>query len=233
MMRIRLGRVFWIGAAAILVAAALVALAAVLRGGFSETDGRILATLAAVLYAGGTALAALALVDRDRARTLGWGIAVSAPIGLAFMIWGLWSFTLDGGGPTAWRAAWSAALALLAGLVTATALLLARSGAPVVLGSAAGALAAVAAALSIALIWLEPAHEAYVQLAAAVWILAALAYLLAPVAQRYGSAGEPQAIRTLGRLDGVELVASREPIEGGVPIDPPARGERLSLRRAP
>jgi hypothetical protein len=41
-------RIAWLGAAAILVAAALVALGAILRGDFSDTDGRILGTLAAV-----------------------------------------------------------------------------------------------------------------------------------------------------------------------------------------
>jgi drug/metabolite transporter (DMT)-like permease len=66
--RIRLSRIFWIGAAAILVAAALVALVAVLRGDFSDTDGRILITMGALLYTGGAALAGLALADRGPAR---------------------------------------------------------------------------------------------------------------------------------------------------------------------
>jgi hypothetical protein len=43
-------RVAWLGAAAIIVVAALVALGAILRGDFSETDGRILGSLAVVLY---------------------------------------------------------------------------------------------------------------------------------------------------------------------------------------
>ena len=53
-MRGRLARVSWTGAAAILVVAALVALFAVVRGDFSDTDGRILGTLAAALLAGST-----------------------------------------------------------------------------------------------------------------------------------------------------------------------------------
>ena len=73
MSRLRLARVFWIGAAAILVAAALVALAAVLRGDFSDNDGRILVTLGALLYTGGAALAGLALVERGPARVVGAG----------------------------------------------------------------------------------------------------------------------------------------------------------------
>ena len=46
---LRLSRIFWIGAAAILIAAALVAVAAIVRGDFSDTDGRILGTLGAAL----------------------------------------------------------------------------------------------------------------------------------------------------------------------------------------
>ena len=49
MTRLRLRRIFWMGAAAIVVVAALVALAAVLKGDFSDTDGRTLVTLAALL----------------------------------------------------------------------------------------------------------------------------------------------------------------------------------------
>jgi hypothetical protein len=62
--KLRLKRIFWMGAAAIVVAAALVALAAVVKGDFSDTDGRILVTLAALLYTGGAAICGLALVDR-------------------------------------------------------------------------------------------------------------------------------------------------------------------------
>jgi hypothetical protein len=62
--RVRLSRFLWIGAAAILVAAALVTVVAVLRGYFSENDGRILLTLAAVLYAGGMGLVGLGFAER-------------------------------------------------------------------------------------------------------------------------------------------------------------------------
>ena len=65
MTKLRLRRIFWMSAAAIVAAAALVALGAVVRGGFSDTDGRILVTLAALLYTGGAAFSGLALVDHD------------------------------------------------------------------------------------------------------------------------------------------------------------------------
>ena len=51
MTRRRLTRVFWPGAAAIVAAPALISLVAVLRGGFSQTDGRILGTLGWILAA--------------------------------------------------------------------------------------------------------------------------------------------------------------------------------------
>lgn len=60
MTRRRLTRVFWLGAAAILVVAAPISLVAVLRGKFSQTDGRILDTLASLLYCGGAGLGGLA-----------------------------------------------------------------------------------------------------------------------------------------------------------------------------
>ncbi len=64
MTRVRLSRIFWIGAAATLVVAALIGVAGLLRSEFTETDGQILLTLVTLLVAGGAALAGLALVER-------------------------------------------------------------------------------------------------------------------------------------------------------------------------
>jgi hypothetical protein len=230
--RVRLSRIFWIGAAAILVAAALVALVAVLRGDFSDTDVRILVTLAALLYTGGTALAGLALVDRARGRWLGWLVVVAAPGCLGFVLWAIWSFVGDGGGnEDANKLAWSAVLALLAGLISTTALLFARRRELVALAVAAGCLAGLAALLACVGMWTEPDSDTFAKVMAAVWILAALCYFLVPVLQRFrGATAEPTALRILGELDGVELVASRRPVEG-VQVEPPGTGERLVLRR--
>ena len=64
------------------------------------------------------------------------------------------------------------------------------------------------------------------------WILTTLCYFLSPVLQRFTSLGaQPSAIRVLGTLDGVELVASRKPLEG-MSVEAPLRGERLVLRRS-
>ena len=219
------------GAAAIVVAAALVALAAVFKGEFSDTDGDILVTLAALLYTGGAALSGLALVDRGPARVLGWLVVVAAPICLALDVWAIWSFAFDGGGnETAGKLAWSSDLLLLAGLIATTGLLLARRPAFIGLAAVAGALSALAATVSVIGIWTEPDGESIIKALAVLWILAGLAYFLVPILQRFSNVGAETAIRILAELDGVELVASRVPVEG-VEIEPPGSGERLVLRR--
>jgi MFS family permease len=229
--KLRLARIFWIGAAAILIAAALVALVAVLRGDFSDTDGRALVTLAALLYTGAAALSGLALVDRKRATALGWLVAVSAPVGLALILWAVWSFAFDEGGDRATdKLAWSSAILLLAGLLSTTALLLARRPTLVRLAAVAGAAAGVAAGISVIGVWAEPDNESFVKGVAVAWILAALGFFLVPVLQRFTSTGEDvQSERVLAELDGVELVATRA-ADG---IEPSlAAGERLALRRS-
>ena len=232
MTRLRLARIFWVGAAAIMVVVALVALGAVLRGDFSDTDGRILITLGALLYCGGAALAGLALADRGPARHLGWAVAATAPLGLALIVWALWSFTFDGdGNEIADKLAWSAVLVLLVGLMTTTGLLLARGGRLVRLAAASAAFAAAAASLSIAGIWTEDGGDAIVKTVAALWILACLTYFLVPILRRFTNAGvEPTADRVIATLNGVDLVLTRS--GDGVQIDLTA-GERLALRRRP
>jgi hypothetical protein len=159
-------------------------------------------------------------------------VAGAAPACLAFVTWAIWSFAFDGGAnETADKLAWSAVLVLLAGLIASTGLLLARRPALVGLAAAAGALAALAASVSVAGIWTEPDSEAFVKALAVLWILAGLAYFLVPILQRFSYVGaEEAALRILAELDGVELVASRHPIEG-VSAESPAVGERLVLRR--
>jgi len=62
-------RLAWGAAAAIAVAAALVALVSIVRGDFSETDGRIVGTLALVLYNRGSGVRG---ADGRRARPTAW-----------------------------------------------------------------------------------------------------------------------------------------------------------------
>lgn len=227
MSRVRLARIFWIGAAAILVATALVALAAVLRGDFSDTDGRILGTLGAALLAGSAAIAGLALGERG-GRLLGWStVAVSGPA-FAALVYAIWDGVSDGGGDS-WRWGWLGSLALLAALIAVSSRLLARGRRVIQLAHAAGVLAVLAAAATAAAIWTEDPGDTYGRVIAVLWILTGLAYLLVPVLQRFSASGRPaDEERVLAELDGVELVVVRS--GPGVRADL-APGERLLLRR--
>ena len=227
MNRRRLARVFWLGAAAILVAAALVAVGAVLRGDFSETDGRILGTLAAVLYTSGALLTGLANVERGR-RAVGGLLVLTAPVCfvlLALAIWGVFDESDEG---NTWRWAWTAALVVLAGIMLGTALLLARSVVAGKLAYATGALAALAAGLAIVAVWSEPTGDGWPKVLAALSILAVLGYVLVPIVDRFGRPPAVASERVLATLDGVDLVAS----PAGT-VDPRlGAGERLLLRRS-
>ena len=228
MTRIRLSRVFWIGAAAILVAAALVALVAVLRGDFSDTDGRILGTLAATLLAGSTVVAGLALVERG-GRRLGWfAVAVSGPA-FGCLVYAIWDFVFDGGGDS-WRWGWLGALALVAALIAVTARLLARSARLARLAGATAVLAIFAAAVSAGAVWNEDSGDTIGRVLAVLWILTVLGYLLIPVRERFWTAGVPETSeRVLAELDGVELVATHAR-QGALEVNLEP-GERLLLRR--
>ena len=227
MTRVRLSRIFWIGAAAILVAAALVALVAVLRGDFSDTDGRILGTLAAALLAGSTLVAGLVLTEKG-GRVLGWSAVAVAVPAFAAITYSIWGFVFDGEGDV-WQWGWAGILALLAALIAVTARLLSRSRALVRLAWVAGALATVAAAVSYVAISRDDSGDGLGRLIAVLWILAGLAYLLVPVLQRFTAAGTPPGgERTIAELDGVEVVATRSRDGLAVELQP---GERLVLRR--
>ena len=229
MTRRRLARTFWIGAAAALVVAALIALAAVLRGDFSDTDGRILATLAALLLAGGTLVSGLVLVDRDDA-LLGRVAVVVAPIGFGLLAYAIWDFVFDGGGD-AWRYGWTGVVLLIATLIAVTARLLAESASLTPLATIAGILAALAAVLSSYAIWDRNASDSMGKALAVIWILTGATYLLVPVLERFRGAqsSDPEA-RVLAALDDVQLVLTRSNEGLEVVLAP---GERLALRRNP
>lgn len=227
MTRNRLARIFWLGAAAVLVVAALVALSAVLGGDFSDTDGRILGTLAALLLAGGTFISGLVLVDRDRA-LLGRVAVVVAPIGLALLCYAIWDFAFDGGGDD-WRYGWLGALMLIATLVAVTARLLAESAALTPLAVVTGLLAGLAAAVSVYAIWGNES-DAVGKALVVLWILTAVCYLLVPVLERFRGEPPDLEVRVLASLDDVQLVLMRS--KNGLVVEL-APGERLALRRRP
>jgi hypothetical protein len=230
--RARWSRVFWIGAAAILVAAALIAVVAILRGEFGNTEAKILGTLFALLVSGATAISGLALIERGAGRTLAVAAIAVAAVGFTLVAAAIWN---EFGNETLSRWATSAMAFVIAFLLVTTQRILLRVErlAPVFYGTAAAA--AVAVGLTLAVVWGgddDGGSETLGQALAVFCILTALGYLLLPVLQRFTSAGVPEtAERILAELNGVELVATHAH-EGvlDVVLEP---GERLLLRRRP
>ena len=233
MTRVRVTRIFWIGAAATLVAAALIALLAVVRGELTDTDGRILLSLTAVLYTGSAAIAGLSLADRGPARPVGWIVTGVAAVCLVLAVVAIWSFVWESDDDDPARAAWSAVLCVAAGLIVSIALLLAGRTRLLRLAIAAAGLATLAAVLSVAAIWIEE-WDPLVKLLAACWILAGLAFLLIPILLRFSTAGHETGVeRLVASLDNVDLIAiAGRPSPGDVRVDARrSSGETLVLRR--
>ena len=216
-------RAAWAAAAVIAVAAALVALLSVIRGDFSETDGQIIGTLGLVLYAGGAAFAGLAVVERGP--RLGWLLVVAAAVCVLLVLPAIWG-AFEESGDSDWELGLGALVTLLAGLLSATAWLMARGVVATRFAWATAILAGLAALLSDLAIVLDERWDGWGQLLAALWILAVLAYVLTPLVSRL-TATPATARRVLATLDGVELVVTTD---GG--LEPNLRpGERLALRR--
>jgi hypothetical protein len=230
--QVRWSRVFWIGAAAILIVAALIAVVAILRGDISETEWKILGTLGTLLVTGATAIAGLSLVERRSATLLGWAAIAAGVVGFTIVTASIWD---EFGNETLSKAAGSAIALVIAFLLLVTQRILLRVPrlAPVFYGTAAAA--AVAVGLALVAIWSEPddtSGELLAQALLVLSILTALGYLLLPVLQRFTSAGIPEtAERVLAELNGVELVATHAH-EGVLDVDLEP-GEHLLLRRRP
>jgi hypothetical protein len=224
----RLSRVFWFGAAAILIVAALVAISAILRGDAGETDWKILGTLLSLLVAGATAVSGLALVERNVSPALGWAAAAGAALCFLVQAAAIWDeFSNDDLGK--WAA--SSIALLLALLLVVTQRLLLRDERLLLLFYGTATAAVLAASLTSFAIWDE--SDDLWQTVAVFSVLAVLGYFLLPVVQRLSRSEAPavrDGIRVLGSLDGVELVAARGPVDG-IAIEPPSAGERLVLRR--
>jgi len=224
--RSRLARTFWLGAAALLVAAALVAIVALLRGELTDTDAHILLTLGALFLTGAVAIAALALVDSGRAPAVGWAAAALAPLEFALLTYWIWSGSE--GDDTITKAGTTTLLLVGGQLAVVTQLLLLSSRRLVPLVLTTDVLVTLAVGGTITALWAEPEDTTWAKLIAATWILAALCWFLLPVLQRYTVAGASREDRVLGELNGVELVATHS--DAGVDVRL-ARGERLLLRR--
>ena len=216
-------RFAWGAAAVIAVAAALVALFSIVRGDFSETDGRIIGTLALVLYAGGAAFAGLAVVERGP--RLGWALIAGAGLSFLLVLPAIWG-TFDESGDSDWELGLGVLVTLFAGLLWATAWLVARGVTAARLVLATAILAGLAALFSDLALAFDDRFDGWGKLLAALWILAVLAYVLTPLVSRLTPPPHTTG-RVLARLDDVELVVTTD---GG--LEPELRpGERLVLRR--
>jgi hypothetical protein len=205
-------RLFWLGAAGLLGIAALIGIVALVRGELTDTDAKILGTLAITLGAGAVCLAGLALVDRRDFVLLGWGAVAAGLAGYAVIVREIWS-DFDG------EEAFLTALLLLGVfLLAATARLLLRRAALEPLYLAHLVLLTFAAAATVWVIWDDDAaSDAGAKVLGAVWILTALSWFLVPVLGRTDSGPAAASERVVGIGPGrfeVEL----------------AEGERLVVR---
>ncbi len=222
---VRYARIFWIGAAGVIVLAALLGISALLRSDFTETDGQVLLTMLCLLVASGTAVAGLTVAERGRV-AIGWGAVAVAGVSFFVMATSTWDGFDD---ETLAKLAGIAAFGLIVTLLATTQLVLHRGGHAWVLLITWSALL-LAFLLSSTGLWREHAGDGLWQAAGSFWIVGVMGWLLLPVVQRFTAAAAPSSeLRVLASLDGVELVATRS---GGldVRLQP---GERLVLRRPP
>jgi hypothetical protein len=122
--QVRLSRLFWIGAAAILIVAALIAVGSILRGDFGETEAQVLGTLLSLLVAGATVIAALALIERGAAMRFAVVSIIGAALCFVVQVAGIWDgFSND----ALAQLSWSSIALLVTLLLLTTQRLLLRS----------------------------------------------------------------------------------------------------------
>ena len=225
MNKVGLTRIFWTGAAAILVAAALVAIGALLGGRFDDTDWKILVTLLALLVAGGTAVSGLALVERGVLSNAGWVVAGIATLGFVIVAVATWD---DYDSDTLARWAGTAAVVVPAVLVVTTQRLLLRDSRLLFLVYGSALALGLAVLITSIGIWTDDFDDAGWKAAAVLWILGVLGWLLVPVLQRLaGATVAPSADiveHVIATLEGVEVVVNGE-VTGGSLVIESAGGE--------
>jgi hypothetical protein len=229
---VRLSRLVWIGAAAILIAATLVAVGSILRGDFGETKAQVLGTLLSLLVAGATVIAGLALIERHVAKQFAVAAIVGAALCFAVQAAGIWDgFAND----SLAQLSWSSIALLVTLLLVTTQRLLLREERLALLFYGTAAVASLATLLTSAAIIGDDdggsGEDGVLKAIAIFWILTILGYLLLPVLQRFTRAAPATRTRVLGELDGVQLIAARGRADG-VAVEAPAPGERLILRRS-
>jgi hypothetical protein len=202
---VSLRRIFLLGAATLVSAAALVAIAAIVNGDFGDTEGKIFATLATAFVAGSTAIAGIACLERSVSRPFGWlGIVLAA---CGFLLWTdqIWQ---EHDSDRYWKLLGLILIWTLVVLVVTTTRLMTR--APQLLRSfyPATAAASVAAGLTVSAMVVRENGDGW-QLFALLLILALLGETLTPILQRFMTApsGEAPTERVLGEIGGAIVVA--------------------------
>jgi hypothetical protein len=176
-----LRRMFLLGAATIVSLAALVAITAILTGGFGTTDAKIFGTLATAFVAAATAVAGMACLERDVAQAAGvFGIAVAS---IGFILWTeeIWA---EHGSGSYWKVLGLVLIWTIAALIVTTTRLMARSLRIVRTLSRPTGAAAVAAGFVVSLMVLRESGDGW-QLFSVLLVLAVLGEILTPIAQRY------------------------------------------------
>jgi hypothetical protein len=202
-----LRRIFLLGAATIVSAAALVAIGAILNGDFGDTEGKIFATLATAFVAGSTAIAGIACLERGVSRPFGLLGVLLATFG--FLLWAdeIWEQHHSG---EYWKLLGLLLAWTLTTLVVTTTRLMARSQRVERTLFRATALAAVAAGLTVSSMILRENGDGW-QLFAVLLVLVLLGEALTPIVERYTVAASDQAPseRVLGAIGGAVVVAVR------------------------
>ena len=201
----RLRRIFLLGAAALATVAALVAIAAVLKGDFGDTEGKLFATLAATFVAGSTAIAGIAVLARGVSRPLGvLGVVLAAG---GYVLWAeqIWA---QHESDTYWKFLLTVLAFGLATLIATTNRLLVSSPRLVRTLYPATATAAYAAAATGTVMVLRENGDGW-QLFAVLLILAVLGEILAPILERYSTSDEAPAERLIGTVAGASVLAVR------------------------
>jgi hypothetical protein len=171
----------WSGAAAVLIAAALVALVSVLSGPYSSTDSKIVYTLGAAVLGTSTLVAGRALLKRGSV-FLGWTAVLVAVPAFVLLTYAIWEDAVNSS--NAETPFWLGALTLITALLAATARLQARAPRVVWLAVAAGIFAGLAAALSFDA---AVTHAQFWRVGTTItilWGVATLLYFLVPVLER-------------------------------------------------
>jgi hypothetical membrane protein len=169
-------RLFWTGAAATFVVAALLALSAVLGGSFDSTDWKILGALGTLVLGGAVATAGVSLRETDRAETFGTVLAFGGP---ALALIGLFAMVRDYEPRELGKLAGIAYVLLTAGLIVGTARILARQRSQQLPFAVVALTASVAALLAV--VGIADGNGGHWKAGTASLILMTLAYVLIPL----------------------------------------------------